>query len=132
MNKKIRDYEFLLQSASHPSIPYIDVTGFSVAAHLIDKFTGPSKILHLITSTFCDRVHHPYGWTADLQSLVVSHALNSHVDLTGHEWILVWRSPGLNVLFRVSGPTVHSGPYLRTFYVHLDICTRCLGILPPT
>lgn len=84
MNEKIRDYEFLLQSASHPSIPYIDVTGFpkfaSVAAHLIDKFTGPSKILHLITSTFCDRVHYPYGWTADLRSLVVSQALDSHVD----------------------------------------------------
>lgn len=109
MNEKIRDYEFLLQSASHPSIPYIDVTGFpkfaSVAAYLLDKLTGSSKILHLIISTLCDRVHHPYGWTADLRSLVVSQALDSHVDLTGHEWILIWRSPGVNVLFRVSGPT---------------------------
>lgn len=109
MNEKIRDYEFLLQSASHPSIPYIDVTGFpkfaSVAAYLIDKFTGPSKILHLVTSTFCDRVHHPYMDGLQICGLVVSQVLDSHVDLTGYEWILIWRSPGLNVFLRVPGPT---------------------------
>lgn len=87
MNEKIRDYEFLLQSASHPSIPYIDVTGFpkfaSVAAYLIDKFTGPPKILHLITSTFCDRERNPYGWTANLPSLVVYSGVGQSRRLDG-------------------------------------------------
>lgn len=48
-----------------------------------------------------------------------------------HEWTLIWRSPGLSVLSECLTDCAPDYIFIRTFYMHLDICTRCLAYSDP-